>query len=185
MRTRVNRQRLLALLTELGRTFPDEATVYLTGSAALVMQDVRESVDIDYSCRVAPELEGRFVAAVRDLKDRMQVSLELISPADFIPLPDGWEARCRFVDRFGKISVYLFDPYSIGLTKLLRGKTADLEDVAHQLRDGTIASDRMQAMISWLASRWSLSGWHREGDPDKLRERLEHGWTRARRIAGA
>jgi len=183
MRGLVNKQRLLTLFAELGRAFPHPARLYLTGSAALVMEGVRESVDVDYFCQVSSELEGKFTSVVREVKERLQISLELISPADFIPLPEGWEGRCRFLERYDSIDVYLFDPYSIALTKLLRGTNSDLNDVATQLRGGALEHARLEGFVEWLAGRWSLSGWHREGDPDKLRERLRYGLKTAGRLA--
>ena len=185
MRPTVNAQRLTTLFAELGRAFPHPARLYLTGSAALVMAGVRESVDVDYFCALDPAWEGQFAAVVRDSKERLQIKLELVSPGDFIPLPEGWDGRSRFVGRFGSIDVFLFDPYSIALTKLLRGTTADLRDVATQLQSGTLEASRLGGLVEWLVGRWSPSGWHREADPEKLRERLTYGLMIARGIAAA
>jgi hypothetical protein len=42
------------------------------------------------------------------------------------------------IGRFGLLEVYLFDPYSIALSKIVRGFESDLEDVLFLLRTGAI-----------------------------------------------
>ncbi len=49
-------------------------------------------------------------------------------------MPQGVERRHKRMDRFGQLDVYVFDPYSIALSKVARGFETDLEDVVFLLR---------------------------------------------------
>jgi hypothetical protein len=67
------------------------------------------------------------------LKERLEVNVELASPADFIPELPGWQERSRFIAREGKIDFFHYDFYSQALSKLQRGHAKDLEDVRKML----------------------------------------------------
>jgi hypothetical protein len=51
--------------------------------------------------------------------------------------PQAYERR-RLVGRYGQLEVYIFDLYSIALSKIARGFEADLEDVMFMLHKGMI-----------------------------------------------
>ena len=68
----------------------------------------------------------------------MQLDLENVPLAEFIPLPPQAHERRRLVGRFGGMDVYIFDLYSIALSKIARGFDSDLEDVLFMLREGLI-----------------------------------------------
>lgn len=50
--------------------------------------------------------------AIPRIKEALQVNIELASPADFIPLPPGWEERSPPVARIGRVSFHHIDPPS-------------------------------------------------------------------------
>jgi len=65
--------------------------------------------------------------------------------------------------------VFVFDPYSIALSKLDRGFDSDLEDVAFLLRQEWIDAETLETMITdatTLAAAFDLN-------PDDMRVRLE------------
>ena len=68
--------------------------------------------------------------------------MELASPADFIPVPPGWEERSRFIAHEGSAAFYHFDLYAQALAKVERGHTQDVEDVRTMLKLGLIESDQ-------------------------------------------
>lgn len=70
---------------------------------------------------------------IAELKERLQVNVELASPLDFLPPLEGWRERCRFRFRAGNLEVFDFDPYSQALSKLERGFELDLKDVAEMV----------------------------------------------------
>lgn len=68
----------------------------------------------------------------------IDVNVELASPADFIPVPPGWEERSRFITQEGKVSFHHFDLYAQALAKVERSHAQDLEDVKEMRRLGLI-----------------------------------------------
>ncbi|HVL70142.1 MAG TPA: hypothetical protein VM364_22975 [Vicinamibacterales bacterium] len=68
----------------LGQSARDATRVYLTGGATAVLHGWRDST-IDVDVKFVPERDELF-RAIQDLKERLQVNVELASPADFIPV---------------------------------------------------------------------------------------------------
>ena len=111
----------------LGAEAEREGAAYFTGGATAVLLGWREST-IDVDLLFAPESDAALRAIPR-LKDELRINVELASPADFIPVPRGWEDRSLFVAREGPLSFFHYDPYSQALAKLERAHALDLEDV--------------------------------------------------------
>jgi hypothetical protein len=101
--------------------------VYLTGGATAVLYGWR-STTIDIDMRMSPESDA-IQRAIPELKERFSINVEYASPADFIPVKEGWEERSRFAAHSGRVSVYHFDLYAQALAKLERGHERDLSDV--------------------------------------------------------
>lgn len=130
---------LKAFLQRLGERCPGPATFYLLGGSALcLLGSPRTTLDVDYTFEVAPEDADRFQAALTELSAEMRLDLEDVPLAEFIPLPPQAHERRRFIGRFGQLDVYIFDLYSIALSKIARGFEADLEDVVFLLRERLI-----------------------------------------------
>jgi hypothetical protein len=68
----------------------------------------------------------------------LRLDLEEVPLVEFIPLPTRARERRRLVGRFGQIEIYIFDLYSIALSKIASGFESDLEDVVFMLREGLI-----------------------------------------------
>jgi hypothetical protein len=81
--------------------------------------------------------------AIPALKEELQINVELASPADFIPVPPGWEDRGTFVARIGRVTVFQFDLYAQAVAKVERGHRQDA-DVHEMLSRGLI--DRQRAL---------------------------------------
>jgi hypothetical protein len=77
------------------------------------------------------------------LKNELFLNVELASPADFIPLPEGWRERSPFVAREGRVSFGHFDPLSQALAKLERDHARDRTDVAALLEHGLVERRRL------------------------------------------
>jgi len=174
---------LLAVLEELGRRFGHPGRIYLAGSSALIWEGLRtESVDIDYAAEVDDVWEAELSRVIREVKDRMQVNLELASPGDFIPLPPGWRDRSPWLGRYGALDVHGFDPYATALTKLLRGRASDIEDVSGLLRQGTIEHAQLARWADWLVDQVRLNGWHAAGDREEVRAKLDASLARCEEL---
>lgn len=120
----------------LGRAADTDGVCYLTGGATAVLLGWRQST-IDVDILLVPETEA-LLRAIQRLKDELRVNVELVSPADFIPIPSGWEDRSLFVTREGRMSYFHFDLLAQALAKVERAHAQDLEDVDAMLERGLI-----------------------------------------------
>lgn len=120
----------------LGRAARDDARVYFAGGATAVLLGWRDST-VDVDMKLVPDRDEVF-RAIPQLKERLRINVELASPADFIPVPAGWEERSPFIDRSGHLSFYHFDLYAQALSKIERGHTQDLADVQAMIERGLV-----------------------------------------------
>jgi hypothetical protein len=128
---------LLTFFQRFGEQITMPVTIYLFGGSALcLLGSPRETLDVDYSIESsAPEIEKTLERLAQELK----LDLELVPLEEFIPLPDDFETRHQFVGRYGNLDVYIFDLYSIALSKIARGFESDLEDVEFLINQKLIA----------------------------------------------
>lgn len=118
------------------------ARVYFTGGASAVLAGWRPST-IDVDIKVVPE-DDTLLRAIPELKERLQINVELASPADFIPVAPGWEDRSPFIAQEGRLAFHHFDFRAQALAKIERGHAQDLEDVRAMLRVGLIDADHLR-----------------------------------------
>lgn len=116
------------------------ARVYFTGGATAVLIGWRPST-IDVDIKLVPEQDHLFRAIPR-IKETLQINVELACPADFIPVPPGWEDRSPFIAREGRLSFHHFDLYAQALAKVERSHTQDIADVQEMLRRGLVEPAR-------------------------------------------
>ncbi len=141
MRQLADAGRIRAFMRSLGDAARADALVYLAGGATAVLLGWRETtIDVDIAA-VVPESD-ELLRTLPRLKDELQVNVELASPADFIPVPDGWEDRSLFIGQQGRLSYYHFDLHAQALAKLERAHAQDLEDVGAMLERGLVVPDR-------------------------------------------
>jgi hypothetical protein len=145
---------LNAFLQRLGERCSHPASLYLLGGSALCLfGSPRTTVDVDYTFDVEPEDAGRFQATLAELAAEMRLDLDDVPLAEFIPLPPAAHERRQLVGRFGQLEVYIFDPYSIALSKIARGFEADVEDVIFLWREGLIAFDELERHFRTILPR--------------------------------
>jgi len=101
--------------------------MYLTGGATAVLEGWRPST-VDIDVRFEPDSDAA-LRRISELKEELDVNVELASPLDFLPALPGWQDRSRFRFREGDLEVFDFDPYSQALSKLERGFELDRKDV--------------------------------------------------------
>ena len=133
----------------LGESARHQARVYLTGGATAVLHGWRVST-IDVDIKLIPELD-ELLRAIPDLKERLQLNVELASPADFIPVRSDWEDRSPFIAREGRVSFHHFDLCAQALAKIERGHAQDGEDVAELLTRGLVTKDQLTAYFEAIA----------------------------------
>jgi hypothetical protein len=120
----------------VGERIESPITFYLLGGSALcLLGSPRETLDVDYFIeQAAPDVDR----LLQQLAVESKLDLESVPLAEFIPLPPGAEQRRRFIGLYGRMAVYLFDLYSIALSKIARGFESDLEDVLFLLKQNLI-----------------------------------------------
>lgn len=139
-------QTLTEFLTEVGRQVQTPTIIVLLGgSGLLLLGQQRSTVDVDF------DGEEYVVDEFRKLLERvaaeMRIELEAVPIGRFIPLPPGTDNRHIPIGTFGNLRVYIFDPYSITLSKLDRGFDTDIEDVVFLLQKGLVEVEELEIMI--------------------------------------
>ncbi len=127
MRLPTDSQRIHLLMEAFGRAASGSVRVYFVGGTTAVLMGWRAStIDVDFVMR--PD-DDALLRSIPELKETLHINVELASPADFIPVPPGWEDRGIFIAQFGRVSFYHFDLYAQALAKVERGHAQDLADV--------------------------------------------------------
>lgn len=134
--------RIQAFFKALGVRYPHPAQLYLLGGSALcLLGSPRPTVDIDY---VGDDLKkDALQKAMDEIADEMGLDVEAVPIERFIPVPVNKNERSLHVGKFGKIDVYVFDPYSISLSKIDRGFDTDLDDVVFLVQRGFVDFEKL------------------------------------------
>jgi len=168
-----------AFLRELGRRFTGSGALYLVGGSMLVYKGYRaRTADIDYRFEARTGDDGLFVQAVRATQRVVNLNVEPASPADFIPLPQGWRDRSPFLAQHGGLAVYAFDPLSTALAKIERGQERDVDDVLALCRTGALTIEQIVAGFDEIAPRIDTEALPRIREDD-FRRKVEAFVTRA------
>lgn len=139
MRPNVDAARIRALARALAHVARSDTTLYLTGGSTAVLQGWRAST-LDVDLRIEPESD-ELLRRISDLKNELEINVELASPPDFIPELPGWRDRSPFVFAEGRVAVRHFDLYSQALSKIERGFAHDLADVQAMVADGLVVAE--------------------------------------------
>ncbi len=135
MRAETNRERVTQFMESLGKVVSDSGRIYFTGGVSAVLMGWR-NMTVDVDLKADPEPAG-FFEALPQLKDKLDINLELACPSDFIPELPGWRERGLFIARHGKLDFYHYDFYSQALAKIERFNDRDRGDVEHMLDEGS------------------------------------------------
>jgi len=105
-------------LTRLGERYSNPANLYLLGgSALLLLGTLRQTLDIDYTTDLNPQQQA-LETTMNELAAQYRLDVEAVPIAEFVPLPTGAETRRYFIGRFGQVDVYIYDLYTIALSKI-------------------------------------------------------------------
>jgi hypothetical protein len=102
-----DRERILAFMRELGRAARGPSSIYFTGGSTAVLHGWREAT-MDIDLRLEPDRDEP-LRAIADLKDRLDVNVELESPEDFLPVTRDWRERSPFIATHGSLGFHHFD----------------------------------------------------------------------------
>jgi uncharacterized nucleotidyltransferase DUF6036 len=143
MRELADAERIRRFMQALGAAATRDGICYLVGGGTAVLLGWRPTT-IDVDIELDPE-QDEVLRALPSIKNELRINVELASPRDFIPLPEGWQERSPSVGRDGRLTFKHFDLYSQALAKLERGHAQDLEDVRLMLERGLVAVDELRA----------------------------------------
>jgi uncharacterized nucleotidyltransferase DUF6036 len=128
--------RIERFMRAFGRAASIEGRVYLTGGSTAVLHGWRDST-IDVDIKLIPDRD-EFLQEIPRLKQELDLNIELASPTDFIPVPDGWEARSPLIRTEGKLAFHHFDPVAQALSKAERGHDQDRRDIEEMIAAGLV-----------------------------------------------
>lgn len=143
MRADADRARIERLLTELGKRGSRGDRIYVSGGTSAVEHGWREFTQ-DVDLRIESDNADPLLRAIAELKERLEVNVELASPLDFLPAPPGWRERSPFIGRYGAVDVFDTDFALQVLAKLERGLDRDLGDVEAILDLGLTSTDAIR-----------------------------------------
>lgn len=164
----LNRSVVERFLTAVGQRCEPGTTLYLLGGGALeLLGGARPTIDLDY---VGDDKQtDNLQELLAQVAGSMQIELEAVPIAEFVPLPEGADTRAVFVGAFGNLTVYVFDPYTIALSKLDRGFDTDIEDIIFLVQRQLITVERLAEFLEAgviQAKQFDL-------DPDAMHQRLQ------------
>jgi hypothetical protein len=136
MRALADSRRIEDLMRALGREARSPAHVYFTGGATAVLLGWRTTT-IDVDIKIVPESDA-LLRAVPQLKELLNVNIELASPDAFIPVRENWSDRSQVIAQEGPLTFHHFDLCAQALAKVERGHDQDRRDVQAMLDRGLI-----------------------------------------------
>ena len=140
--------RIRRLMAALGEAAHDEARVYLTGGASAVLQGWR-STTLDVDIEIVPDRD-ELLRALPELKERLEINVELAAPSHFIPELPGWVERSVFIVREGRVQFFHYDFYSQALAKVERGHSQDRADIETMLEAGLVVPSLLRHLFEQI-----------------------------------
>lgn len=141
MREPLTEARLLEFFEKLGRRADGPGRIYITGGGTAILFGWRATT-IDIDLKLDPEPPGVF-RAIAQLKDELNLNVELAAPDDFVPQLPGWRDRSQWISTHGRIDFYHYDYYGQALAKIERGLTKDVSDVREMMAAGLVDPHRL------------------------------------------
>src|SRR4051812_5308219 len=145
MRKDVTARKLQIFMEELAARAQSPGNVYFTGGATALLFGMRKKT-IDLDIRFEPDPRGVF-EAIAKLKNKLDINIELASPADFIPVTSDWKTKSIFIALIGHLGFYHYDLRAQALAKIERGYAQDIMDARGFLSAGKISKDGFQAYL--------------------------------------
>lgn len=142
MRSPADPTKIERLLDNLGRRCRGPGRIYLTGGASALLVGWRQST-VDVDLKLDPEPKGAF-EAIAELKNTLDINVELASPDHFIPVPSDWRTHSHFIVRYGQVDFYHFDFRAQALAKLARGHDRDVKDVNAMRNEQLVSKESLR-----------------------------------------
>ena len=128
------------------------------------MGNPRRTLDIDIALASPQRKSSEFINTMESLAKEMKLEVEVIPIEDFIPLPEDADTRHQQVSQYGSLVVFVYDPYSIALSKIARGFETDIQDVLFLIRNNFIIMEELTRFVGALLPQ----AWDFDIDPDEM-----------------
>ena len=148
MRQSIQKEFVDTIFSELAKHAKGPGKIYVTGGITAVLLGIRQST-IDIDLKLYPEPKGIF-ESIREVKEELNINVELASPDLFIPPIPGWEERSIYITTHNGIEFFHYDLYSQALAKIERGHQRDVADVSALVKKGLIEKDNLIDMFSLI-----------------------------------
>ena len=149
MRRLADQDRIHRFMKALAERATRRTSLYFTGGATAVLVGWRAST-IDVDILLIPDNDP-LLRALPELKEKLEINVELASPAHFIPELPAWRERSLFIADDGQLSFFHYDFYAQALAKIERGHALDVSDVEAMFRRGVIEASRLAEMFEAIA----------------------------------
>ncbi|MDH3496778.1 MAG: hypothetical protein OER21_08455 [Gemmatimonadota bacterium] len=156
----VTRATLEALLADLAGRGVRPCNLYLVAGTSQLLEGWCDRVpQVELAAGPSPDAR-HLAAAAREAATAAEVELVWESPADVIPLPDGWEGRNRATDLdwpagSGRFTLLHFDPYSVALRLITRGDASDYAVTLRYLEHGWLTLEGLDAVAAEVLPRFT------------------------------
>lgn len=136
MREVADAERIERFMRALGAAARSSARVYLTGGATAVLFGWRPTT-VDIDVKLIPDSD-EILRSIPEIKEALNVNVELAAPDQFIPALPGWQERSVFIRQERRMAFFHYDLYSQALSKIERGHLKDLLDARSMLERGLV-----------------------------------------------
>jgi len=162
----INRENLLQFFRRLLQKFKGSGNLYLIGETTQLIEGWRSWIDkIEFTSDISPEDKSDFVISLERVS--LELSLKIVdeSPADVMPLPEGYQERMLPIENFGgldfgsgtvRLKISHYDPYSVAFKSIARGDEEDYQLVINYLKNGWLTVEKMDSLLSDLLPRFSF-----------------------------
>jgi hypothetical protein len=154
MNANLTHTKIEEFLQKLGAQCPQTTALYLLGGTALyLLGSTRPTKDIDYVGNDLPSHQDPFASLIQQIARELQISVEAVPIEGFLPVPDGNTERHIHLNTFGFLATYIYDPYTIALSKIDRGFETDLQDVQFLVTQGYVDLPLLEQQATMLESQ--------------------------------
>lgn len=133
------------LMDELGNNLTQPVIIYFTGGATAVLLCYRE-MTLDVDIKPVPD-HSEVYNKIRDLKEELNINIELAAPDNFIPELPNWKERSIFIEKIGKVDFKHYDLYSQVMAKVERGSEQDIKDAKNFVKHSVDTEKLMNFFI--------------------------------------
>lgn len=173
----INRQTAVEFISHLANSFSGKGELYLVGQTSQLLEGwIHWVEEIEFTADVSTKDRSALGKAFKGFKKENQIKIVEESPAEVIPLPDGYPSRHReiqstYLASNGNLKLYHFDPYSVAFRYIARGDESDYHLVLNFLKHGWITEEEMNQLLDELLPRFSFQTIQQ--DPAEFRRRYK------------